>query len=46
MMKALTRRDVLLRWGAVSAGAVSMGFAGVRLSTAKVKLPADASGVG
>jgi len=45
-MKALTRRDVLLRWGAVSAGAVSMGFASVRLSTAKVKLPADASGVG
>jgi len=45
-MKALTRREVLLRWGAVSAGAVSMGFAGVRLSTLRRKLPADAAGVG
>ncbi len=45
-MKALTRREVLLRWGAVSAGAVSMGFAGMQLSTVKKKLPADASGIG
>lgn len=45
-MRPLTRRDVLLRWGAVSAGAVSMGFAGMRLCTVSMKLPADASGVG
>ena len=45
-MRPLTRRDVLLRWGAVSAGAVSMGFAGMRLCTVSMKLPADATGVG
>ncbi|GIS61549.1 MAG: hypothetical protein CM1200mP2_37740 [Planctomycetaceae bacterium] len=45
-MDQLTRRDVLSRWGGVTAGAVTLGFGGLRLFSETPSLRADETGQG
>ncbi len=45
-MEQLTRRDLLSRWGVVTAGAVSVGFGGLRLFSETPVLRADVAGQG
>ena len=45
-MDQLTRRDVLSRWGGVTAGAVTLGFGGLRLFSETSSLRADETGQG
>ena len=45
-MNQLTRRDLLSQWGAVTAGAVSLGFGGLRLFSETPVLRADEHGRG